>query len=233
MNVKEKAWYPIGYMFAVTALFSAALIGFARWTRPRVEANERQALEFAVLSVLPGGPLMDPGHETPPLREWSPTERHELFATLTPVTETDEDGTERVVEYRLIRDGDLVGHAILFEGQGFWNPIRGVVGIRRWPALAGSPDEPFKVIRIAFYEQNETPGLGAEITTPRFRDQFRKGKLVRATGRPLTFVPESAKAGESKVNAISGATQTCNRLERIINDRLTKWREAMAERREE
>ncbi|HEC03298.1 MAG TPA: hypothetical protein ENI81_07145, partial [Phycisphaerales bacterium] len=56
--MRDKWWFPIGYMFVVTAFFSSIVIGFAQLTSDRVEANEYLAFERAVVAVLPG--LFDP-----------------------------------------------------------------------------------------------------------------------------------------------------------------------------
>ena len=39
--MKDKPYYPIVYMFVITAFFSSILIGLAQLTRHRVEANEQ------------------------------------------------------------------------------------------------------------------------------------------------------------------------------------------------
>lgn len=208
MNIKDKAWYPIAYMFLVTAVFSTALIGFSRWTRPRVEANEQLAFEKAVLEALP---IEIPGGA-------SNADLHELFVEQVKAPDDTSAGA-----YRLTRDGEADAYAVPFEGRGFWNMIRGVVGLRY-----NAEQKNWDTTGVAFYEQNETPGLGAEIVTPRFRAQFRSSKRLSWAGQPFTFVPESADAGPQEINALTGATQTCSRLERIINERLTEWREQMA-----
>ena len=56
--MKNKRWFPIFYMFVVTACFSAVIIGFAQMTEEQVKANQAGSFEVAVLKVLPG--LYDP-----------------------------------------------------------------------------------------------------------------------------------------------------------------------------
>ena len=205
-DLKTRSWYPVVYMFVVTAFFSAILIGFARLTRERVEANQKLAVERAVLLALPIA--------IPPAA--SNAQVHELYlkAIQAPPAGPPEQ------PYRLERDRRVEAYAVPFEGRGFWDVIKGVIGIaadRR--TLTG----------IAFYQQRETPGLGAEITKPRFRDQFSTGKKRMAeTGPPLTFVPEGENTGPSEINAITGATQTSVRLQRTLNEQLTKWRKSEA-----
>jgi Na+-transporting NADH:ubiquinone oxidoreductase subunit C len=114
-------------------------------------------------------------------------------------------------------DGDrCIGYALPIRGQGFWDDIAGVIGIDAdGETLTG----------IAFHEHKETPGLGAEIVGPRFRNQF-KGKKMDPGERPIGLLPAGAEVSEHQVHAITGATQTCTRLERIMNDALLEWRGA-------
>ncbi len=79
---------------------------------------------------------------------------------------------------------------------------------------------------IAFYEQRETPGLGAEITKSYFREQF-KGLKIKDRDVPVRLMPIGTRTSEHEVHAITGATQTCTRLERIINQSLRTWRKEM------
>ncbi len=202
MSIKNRPWFSVAYMFALTAAASVMLIGLSRLTRERVEANEKLAFEKAVLACLavavPEGA--------------SNLDLHRLYVEL--VREPDEASHGA---YRLMKDGAVAAFALPFEGQGFWNPIRGVIGIAA---------DRETVTGIAFYEQSETPGLGAEIVKPRFRKQFAAGKKLAPSEMPLAFRPETEQAGASEVNALTGATQTCSRLERMLNERLARWREA-------
>jgi len=115
--------------------------------------------------------------------------------------------------YIVKQDGQLVAYALPVSGQGFWAPISGIIGIET---------DKKTVTGIAFYEQNETPGLGAEITKTPFRQQF-EGKQLADQGQPLGMKRPGAELDDSSVHAITGATQTSTRLERIINSALTEW----------
>ena len=101
--------------------------------------------------------------------------------------------------------------------KGFWAPIKGVIGIAA---------DRRTITGIAFYEQNETPGLGGEIIKSEFRAQF-KDKRIAPQGLPLRILPVTAELDESSVHAITGATQTSNRLDKFMNEQLTLWRERM------
>jgi len=201
--IRKKSWFPVLYMFCVTALFSSIVIGFTRLTGERVEANQMLAFEKAVLSVLPG--LYE--------ENLSRMEMHNRFVES--VSEPDASSGEA---YTLKEGGKIIAYALPISGRGFWAPIKGVIGIKA---------DGRTITGIAFYEQNETPGLGAEITRDTFRNQFR-GKEISDSGEPINIRGPGATLGKSDVHAVTGATQTSSRLEKIINTALKKWRTEVA-----
>ncbi|MFQ6035033.1 MAG: FMN-binding protein [Sedimentisphaerales bacterium] len=196
--MRQKRWFPVVYMFLVTAFFSSIVIAITNFTNERVKANERLAFEKAVLAVLPGlyGDKMDR------------LELHRKFGEL--VTKPDDFSAGA---YTLREDGKIVAYALPISGQGFWAPIKGVIGIK---------EDKKTVTAIAIYEQNETPGLGAEIAKTAFRSQFQ-GKVISTGAKPLRMKRPGTELGQSDVHAITGATQTSIRLENIINTALKRW----------
>jgi len=200
--MRDKAWYPVLYMFVATAFFSSILIGLARFSRDRVEANQRLSVERAVLEALP--------IELPP--EASSLELHRIFLERVTGPSAPSGGA-----YVLTEGDKVVAYAVPLEGKGYWDTIRGFIGIA---------SDRNTVTGISFYEQNETPGLGAEIVQPPFRNQF-VGKRIAEGDRPLGFRPAGSALGESEVHAITGATQTSTRVEKIINEDLAGWRSGL------
>ncbi len=201
-GITGKGWYAVAYMFLLTALFSSVLIGFSRATRKQVEANQQLTLEKAVLTVLP--------LEIPPGA--SNLQIHELY-----VQQVTLPSPETAGAYTLRKDGKITAYAVPFAGQGFWAPIRGVMGIA---------DDQRTILGVVFYEQSETPGLGAQITTTEFRSQF-VGKTLSSAGPAIGIRPISESLGENQVHAVTGATQTSTRLEKLMNQGLQTWRDAM------
>jgi Na+-transporting NADH:ubiquinone oxidoreductase subunit C len=200
--MREREWFPIFYMFLVTAFFSAIIIGFTRFTSERVEANEELAFEKAVLAALPG--LYD-----------KTMSRADMHRTFVDTIQKPDASTAGAYTYR--KNNVLQAYALPVSGQGFWAPIKGIIGIKA---------DKKTITGIAFYEQNETPGLGAEITQPAFRNQF-EGKVLAMDETPLSIKRPSASLGENAVHAVTGATQTSNRLEKLINNDVKQWRETM------
>jgi Na+-transporting NADH:ubiquinone oxidoreductase subunit C len=202
--MRDKWWFPVVYMFVMTAFFSSIVIGFSQFTSDRVEANEYLAFEKAVLAVLPG--LLDTTEGRVQL--------HRKF-----VERIGDPNEQSGGACTLKEAGKIIAYALPISGQGFWAPIKGVIGIEA---------DRQTITGIAFYEQNETPGLGAQITKDAFRIQFN-GKVISLTGKPLNIKRPSDVLGKSDVYAVTGATQTSTRLEKIINDSLKDWLSKVAQ----
>ncbi|MBN1807144.1 MAG: FMN-binding protein [Sedimentisphaerales bacterium] len=200
--MREKWWFPVVYMFLITAFSSSIVIGFSYLTSARVEANENLAFEKAVLTVLPG--LFN--------KEKSRSELHRIFTGK--ISNPDETSGGA---YTLKDTGKIIAYALPISGQGFWAPIKGVIGINA---------DRQTITGIYFYEQNETPGLGAQITKDAFRNQFN-GKIISSTDKPINMMRPGTILGKSDVHAVTGATQTSTRLEKIINDALNNWSSEM------
>lgn len=205
--MKKDGIYPIIFMFVLTVVLSFLLIGFAQLTKDRVRANQRLAFERAVVSVFSEG--ID-------ITKASGLEINRFFEDK--LTIPDNSGGA----YCYIQDGKIVGYALVIEGQGFWAPIKGVLGI--------APDKK-TLTGIEFFEQNETPGLGAEIDKPNFKQQFKvdQKRIIAEKGKRISFVRQGEPLMDNQVYAVTGATQTSTRLEKIINDALTKWQKAVEE----
>ena len=96
-------------------------------------------------------------------------------------------------------------------GAGLWGPIWGYIALQ----------QDLKTIVGAYFDhESETPGLGAKIKDEAsFKEQFA-GKVFDLEDSSVLF--EIVKGGapegsENKVDAISGATMTCNGLNKAIN----------------
>ena len=105
----------------------------------------------------------------------------------------------------------------------FWGPIKGIVVL--------SADLK-TMVNIQFLEQEETPGLGARIEEPWFTDQFKQLEIGWEQS-PDTRVVIGGVSGhklKNRVDAITGATQTCMALMGSLNRELGLFRQAYAKR---
>lgn len=199
--MRDKPWFAVVYMFVVTAFFSSIVIGFAEFTKDRVESNKRLAFERSVLEVFGLSEGLSAGRI------------HQAFVEN--VQEPQDDTDEA---YVYVKNDEIEGYAVEIAGKGFWAPIKGILGLKA---------DKKTVTGISFYEQNETPGLGAEIESDSFRSQF-EGIKISHTGAPVSIKPVGTILAENEVHAISGATQTCTRLGVLINEDISKWLDQMA-----
>ena len=98
-------------------------------------------------------------------------------------------------------------------GAGLWGPIWGYIALN---------DDLNTIYGANFDHQAETPGLGAEISTPPFQEAFKGKKIFDASGNLVSIIV--AKANESaleqhRVDAVSGGTITSKGLEQmLLND---------------
>ena len=99
--------------------------------------------------------------------------------------------------------------AMRFAGPGLWGPIKGFLAL---------DSKITKIKGITFYEQEETPGLGGEIVKSSFRDKF-VGLMIRdEAGNPGIIIKSGGETAANKVDGISGATMTCDKVQEMLNE---------------
>jgi len=177
---------------------SLLLAAVGRFTEPYRRANERAEEIRNFLGVL----------NVPGVAEADTATLIEIFDTqVTPR----EQGGLTLYEYRPAGgdQGAPEAVAVPFSGPGLWASIKGVMALE--------PD--MTTIRgISFYKQEETPGLGGDIGTPRFQDLFRGKRLVAVDGRPgFRIVKPGTGSDENSVDGITGATMTSDRVAAILD----------------
>lgn len=104
-------------------------------------------------------------------------------------------------------DGKLAGWVAKASGQGYSDKIELLVGF----------DPSVKAITgIFILDQKETPGLGNNIITVDWRQQFKGLK----TSQPIVVTKVGAKA-PNEINAITGATISSRSVAKLINTTVT------------
>ena len=102
-------------------------------------------------------------------------------------------------------------------GAGLWGPIWGYVAF---------DDNGDTIYGAYFAHQGETPGLGAEIEKPAFRDQF-DGKNVFSANGDFTSVAVVKVGKEPQdqawVHAVSGGTITSQGVQKMLSDSLEPY----------
>ena len=117
-----------------------------------------------------------------------------------------------------ICETDDDGRKYLFAlyGKGLWGPIWGYISLN---------EDLNSVYGVYFDHKSETPGLGAEISTTEFQDQFRDKEIFDTDDKFVSIdVVKSGVADNSHaVDAISGGTITSNGLRDMIKTCMTAY----------
>lgn len=109
-------------------------------------------------------------------------------------------------------------YIVPLRGKGLWGPIWGYLSLK---------DDLKTVYGVTFDDEGETPGLGAEIATKHFQEQF-KGKLIfDESGNFTSITVEKAAKNltEHQVDAISGGTITSKGVQKMLLDCLSGYLE--------
>ncbi|MDD5634134.1 MAG: FMN-binding protein [Candidatus Omnitrophica bacterium] len=123
-------------------------------------------------------------------------------------------GVEKDIFEVLDTDKNILGYAFLAEGSGYQGVIKLIVGV--------SPDvETMKGFEVI--ESQETPGLGAEITTDKFRGQFKALGLAHA----IEYVKGQKPTMPYQIEAITGATISSRAVVNMLNSKISRVRELL------
>ena len=101
-------------------------------------------------------------------------------------------------------------------GNGLWGPLWGYVAMN---------EDLVSIYGVVFDHKGETPGLGAEINTDAFQDQFRDKLIFDSSGSFTSILVNKAgiQETENSVDAISGGTITSKGLEQMLYDCLSVY----------
>lgn len=102
-------------------------------------------------------------------------------------------------------------------GNGLWGPIYANIAL---------DEDRSTIVGITFSHESETPGLGAEITTPKFCEQFIGKQIMDETGEVVSVAVKkhADTASKHEVDAISGGTMTSNGVSAMLADGLTFYK---------
>jgi len=189
--------YTLVYAAVLGSVCALLLTAAASVTAPYRQANAEAEEILNILIVL--------DVNLPP--DTSAKELGEVFKKT--IREEQRGGIAAYVYFKPEAQERIEAIALRFSGRGLWGPIKGF--------LALEPD--MKTIRgLAFYEQEETPSLGGEIASSSFREQFVGKSIVDEDGEPGIIISSAGEPARNKVDAISGATMTCNKVQKMLNE---------------
>ena len=104
-------------------------------------------------------------------------------------------------------------YILALRGTGLWGPLWGYISLE---------SDKNTIFGADFSHEGETPGLGSEISTPHFSDQF-KGKHLFKDGKFVGVAvvkPGTLVTGKEAVDGISGGTITSHAVEHMLDHTL-------------
>lgn len=105
-------------------------------------------------------------------------------------------------------------YIIPMTGNGLWGGIWGYLALN---------DDCNTVYGVYFSHAGETPGLGAEIASDKFQSRF-PGKQVIKDGEVALSVVKKVQNDAVEVNAVSGATITCNGVNAMLHEKIAPYK---------
>ena len=102
-------------------------------------------------------------------------------------------------------------------GAGLWGPMWGNIALE---------SDMSTILGVTFDHAGETPGLGAEINTAHYQQQFQNKKIFDESNRFVSIKVEKSgtyKPDNHTVDAISGGTITSKALEEMIRNSLEPY----------
>jgi len=189
--------YTICYAGVLGTVCALLLTAVASFTAPYKEANADAQRNRNILNVL----------QVPYPTEASSQQLVKIFEDNVRLEQL---GKLKLYRYIPPKDSDNDETvAVGFEGPGLWGPIKGFLAL----------GQDMKTIQdITFYEHEETPGLGGEIASSWFREQFVGKSIADEAGNVgIVIRGSSAKPKPNEVNAITGATMTCDKVQAMLN----------------
>ena len=196
----KKQAFSIVYMFLITLFFAVLVSAVKFLNEEKIETNQIVKLQHIILSVL----------DIPVQKDISIDDLSRMFTAQ--IKEIQANQKTLYIGYE--QNGLTIrGYAVPVGGPGFWGPIEGMVGIT---------PEATKVIGLAFYKHNETPGLGGRITEDWFSEQFKGLPLFPIEdGQNIFYLtPEGGQKKSNELDAITGASNTSSAIEDFLNREL-------------
>lgn len=152
------------------------------WADPLILANKKAETEAAIFRVLPEGKSY----------EAVPKSGFELYRVKA-------------------KDTEIVGYAMVYEGNGFQGKIR---------IICGLTENLDKITAIEILEQVETPGLGTKVTEQPFTDQFKQLQV----NPKIEWVKGVEPSKPNEIQAITGATISSKAVVAILNNGIEQMR---------
>ena len=183
------------------------------------EDNVRLDTKKQILNSLPGIELGEDAAATyaATIKEYNMLDAEgNVVKTLDPVADFDIKAEEGQFPLYVAEVNGETKYILPMNGAGLWGAIWGYMALN---------DDRNTVFGVFFNHAGETPGLGAEIVTEKFRNPFI-GKELLKNGKFASIAIEKAGTkveGRDQVDAISGGTITSKGVEAMLSSSLVNY----------
>ncbi len=194
--------YTIVYATVIVVIVAVLLALVSQVLSPRQQANALLDQQKQILVALN--------------QDYSKADPAQMYLAL--VNDTVYVGENQLPVYVANIDG-TTKYVFKLHGNGLWGGIGGYLALN---------DDKNTIFGINFNHESETPGLGAEIVTAKFRNQFNGKHIRNAAGEVKSVaVMKAGKVaeGQEQVDAVSGATITCTGVSDMLRNNLAEYAE--------
>lgn len=192
--------YTIVYATVIVVIVAILLAVVSQVLSPRQQANALLDQQKQILVALN--------------QDYSKADPAQMYLAL--VNDTVYVGENQLPVYVANIDG-TTKYVFKLHGNGLWGGIGGYLAL---------DDDKNTIFGINFNHESETPGLGAEIVTAKFRNQFNGKHIRNAAGEVKSVAVMKAgkmAEGQEQVDAVSGATITCTGVSDMLRNNLAEY----------
>lgn len=208
---KDSLPYVLGFMLAISIFFGTGVSLVHHGTKDILARNEQLHHNRTIAQAF------DLSVEGRDAEAYAAVVREHIREKTLPADQRTWTVFERITDAE-----DQADVGFIFQGQGVWDLIRGIVVL--------SPDLT-TVRNIRFLQHAETPGLGGRIEEEWFLEQFQGLSIAwdRPRDRRVIIGQALDPNAANRVDAITGATGTSQALMDMLNNDLHRFREAYLE----
>ncbi|MCA1794842.1 MAG: FMN-binding protein [Desulfotignum sp.] len=218
-SFKKNRIYVVFFALVIALVFSVLITTAATMLKPLQQQN--MALDKKTN-------LLEAAGLVPEDRKPSPEEIKQIYDTH--IREVHADPRGQILEtpagnslqlYLIHTDQQVQGYIVPISSRGLWGKIHGYLAFEQdGETVAG----------FSVYSHSETPGLGGEIESNWFQDNFKGKKILNASNQLVSVgiakgkvenLPD--KLQDHYVDGISGATLTGRYLSEGLEETLTKY----------
>ena len=218
MNTNKNS-YTLIYMVVIITIVSLLLSITSGSLRSFQEDNVRLDTKKQILNSLPGIELGEDAAATyaATIKEYNMLDAEgNVVKSLDPVADFDIKAEEGQFPMYVAEVNGETKYILPMNGAGLWGAIWGYMALN---------DDRNTVFGVFFNHAGETPGLGAEIVTEKFRNPFI-GKELLKEGKFASIAiekPGTKVEGRDQVDAISGGTITSKGVEAMLSSSLVNY----------